>query len=116
LINSDTKTKTLPSVEEKLFFILAYLKNHGIQEMTAASFDFSQSQASKWQKVLCPLLEQALDDLNMLPQRDGKKVAATLEKLGVTRCFQDVSERFIERPADQDTQQEFYSGKKKRTP
>ena len=83
--------------------------------MTAASFDFSQSQASKWQKILRPLLESALGDLRMLPQRDGQRVAATLEKLGVTKCFQDVSERFIERPADQDTQQEFYSGKKNPT-
>ena len=116
LINSDKQTKTLPSVEEKLFFILAYLKNHGLQEMTAASFDFSQSQASKWQKILRPLLEKALKDLKMLPQRDGRKVAATLEKLGVTKCFQDVSERFIERPVDQDAQQEFYSGKKNPTP
>jgi len=115
LINPDTETKTLPSVEEKLFFILAYLKNHGLQEMTAASFDFSQSQASKWQKVLRPLLENTLKDLKMLPQRDGQRVAATLEKLGVTKCFQDVSERLIERPADQDTQQEFYSGKKNPT-
>lgn len=112
LINADKKTKTLPSVEEKLFFILAYLKNHGLQEMTAASFDFSQSQASKWQKILCPLLESALGDLKMLPQRDGQKVASSLEKHGVTKCFQDVSERLIERPADEDTQQEFYSGKK----
>jgi len=115
LINPDTQTKTLPSVEEKLFFILAYLKNHGLQEMTAASFDFSQSQASKWQKVLRPLLESTLKDLKMLPQRDGQRVAATLEKLGITKCFQDVSERLIERPADQDTQQEFYSGKKNPT-
>ena len=52
----------------------------------------------------------------MLPQRDGQRVAATLEKFGVTKCFQDVSERLIERPADQDTQQEFYSGKKNPTP
>jgi len=116
LINPDIKTKTLPSVEEKLFFILVYLKNHGLQEMTAASFDFSQSQASKWQKALRPLLLAALDDLNMLPLQDGQKVAKTLEKLGVTKCFQDVSERLIERPADQDTQKEFYSGKKKPTP
>jgi len=115
LINSEIKTKTLPSVEEKLFFILVYLKNHGLQEMTAASFGFSQSQASKWQKILRPLLFATLDNLNMLPHRDGQKVAKTLEKLGVTKCFQDVSERLIERPADQDTQQEFYSGKKKHT-
>ena len=101
LINPDTETKTLPSVAEKLFFILTYLKNHGgLQEMTAASFDFSQSQASKWQKVLRPLLESTLNDLKMLPQRDGQQVAATLEKLGVTKCFQDVSEQLIQRPAD----------------
>ena len=113
IMNPDKNTKSLPSVEEKLFFILVYLKNYSLQEMMAASFGFSQSQASKWKKVLCPLLYDTLDALKMLPLRDGHRVAAALEKLGENKCFQDASERIIDRPADQDVQQDFYSGKKK---
>lgn len=114
-LNADKPTKTLPSVEEKLFFILVYLKNYSLQEMLAASFGFSQSQASKWKKALCPLLHDSLDALNMLPTRNGHRIAQFLEKLGENKCFQDASERLINRPKDNDTQEEFYSGKKKPT-
>lgn len=113
LMNPMKDTPTLPSLEEKLFFILVYLKNHSLQEMMAASFGFSQSQASKWQKILCPLLCRTLDKLGMLPLRDGHKVAQKLEALGETKCFQDASERLIERPGDYETQKEFYTRKKK---
>ena len=115
LMNPDKDTKSLPSVEEKLFFILVYLKNYSLQEMMAASFGFSQGQASKWQKILRPLLHDTLKTLNMLPTRDGQKVAQILNEIGEKRCFQDVSERNINRPNDQETQEEFYSGKKKPT-
>ncbi|RMG87350.1 MAG: transposase family protein [Bacteroidetes bacterium] len=115
LMNPDKETKTLPSTQDKLFFILVYLKNYSLQEMLAASFGFSQSQASKWQKVLIPLLQQALKTLDMSPARTGSAVKPILEKLQETQCFQDVSERSINRPQDSDTQEVFYSGKKKST-
>lgn len=116
MMKADKATQSLPTVEEKLFFILVYLKNYSLQEMLSASFGFSQSQASKWKKVLCPLLFDTLDSLKMLPLRDAHQVAKALENLGQTKCFQDASERLIDRPQDQDTQQEFFSGKKKPTP
>ena len=115
-LNPDKNTKTLPTVAEKLFFILVYLKNYSLQEMIAASFGFSQSQASKWSKALRPLLLDTLKELGMLPAREGHQIAPILEKLGETKCFQDVTERLINRPLDQDVQEEFYSGKKKRIP
>ena len=49
----------------------------------------------------------------MLPLRNGHLVADKLSAIGVTECFQDASERLIERPKDHDTQEQFYSGKKK---
>ena len=116
MMKADKPTKSLPLTEQKLFFILVYLKNYSLQEMLSASFGFSQSQASKWKKILCPLLFDTLDALKMLPLRDGHRVAQVLEKLGETKCFQDASERIIDRPKDQHTQQAFFSGKKKRIP
>lgn len=116
IMNPEKDTKTLPSVGEKLFFILVYLKNYSLQEMMAASFGFSQSQASKWQKILAPLLHDSLDHLDVLPTRDGQQVASILTRIGATKCFQDASERSINRPDDQSTQEEFYSGKKKHIP
>jgi len=113
LLNPYKNTKTLSSIEEKLFFILAYLKNATLQDYTAAAFDFTQSQTSKWVKALTPLLKSALKDLNMLPTQKGSQVAPMLEKLEEKKCFQDVSERLINRPSSQEKQQKFYSGKKK---
>jgi len=115
ILNPLKDTKSLPSLEEKLFFILVYLKNYSLQEMTAASFDMSQGQASKWQKTLSPLLLDTLDELNVLPSRNGLEVASILTKLGVSKCFQDATERTINRPNEEDTQEQFYSGKKKPT-
>lgn len=113
LMKPEKPTKSLPSTAEKLFFILVYLKNYALQEMTAASFGFSQGQASKWQKALRPLLHESLKSLDVLPTREGHKVAGILDKLGEARCFQDGSERDINRPADQTVQEGFFSGKKK---
>lgn len=115
LSNPEKNTKSLPTTEEKLFFILVYLKNYSLQEMMAASFGFSQGQASKWSKALRPLLFDALKALHMLPTRQGEQVAQILTKLNENRCFQDVTERLINRPNDQDVQKDFYSGKKKLT-
>ena len=39
-------TQTLPSVGEKLFFLLSYLKNYPLQQFQAASFDISQGKVS----------------------------------------------------------------------
>jgi hypothetical protein len=50
--------------------------------MIAASFGFTQIQASKWCKALRPLLFDVLSDLKMTPTREGHKVAQILENLG----------------------------------
>jgi hypothetical protein len=42
------KNEFLPTIEEKLFFILAYQKNASLQEFFAASFDTDQAICNKW--------------------------------------------------------------------
>lgn len=112
-LNPQKDTTSLPTVSDKLFFLLIYYKNGSLQEKTGADFDFTQSQVSKWLKVLKPLLLDTLKSLKVLPVREGYKVATVLEKLGEKRCFQDVTERIINRPTDQAAQEEVFSGKKK---
>lgn len=112
-LNAEKDTKSLPSVAEKLFFILVYLKNYSLQEMLSASFGFSQSQGSKWQKCLLPLLQSSLKHLDMAPARQGENVEVILNDFGETQCLQDVSERKINRPYNNDVQESHYSGKKK---
>jgi hypothetical protein len=53
----EAPTQTLPSVQDKLFFVLFQLKNNHLQQALAAAFDMEQSQASIWLKVLEPLLQ-----------------------------------------------------------
>jgi hypothetical protein len=58
-------TPTLPTVEDKLLFVLMMLKNNSTQELIAASFDLDQSKASRWFKLLLPLLNETLKKLDL---------------------------------------------------
>ncbi len=113
LTNPSKNTTTLPTSEDKLFFLLVYLKNYTLQEMMAASFGFSQSNASKWGKILRPILLDSLKDLQLLPLTQSHRIAEKLEQLGVKQCILDGTERPILKSVDRDTEEQFYSGKKK---
>ena len=79
-LNPGKLTRTLPSIEEKLFFLLSYLKNYPLQQFQAASFEISQAKVSQWVKVLHPLLQESLSELGALPERQGEAVASVLAK------------------------------------
>ncbi len=115
LNNPAKETKTLPSIAEKLFFILVYLKNYSLQEMLAASFGFSQGNASKWVNILQPVLQDSLKGLSLLPETESARVAKKLEELGEGQCIQDATERPVNKALDRDTEEQFFSGKKKST-
>jgi Helix-turn-helix of DDE superfamily endonuclease len=68
------RNSPLPSAEDKLLFILTYLKNNAIQEVQGQLFGMSQSNVSKWANLLHTVLNRALAQQNVLPARD----AATL--------------------------------------
>ena len=107
-------TPTLPSVEEKLFFLLVYYKQHPLQQFAAATFGLSQAKVSLWVKILTPLLEQALKKLGCLPCRDGSALNRFLADFDNADIInQDVVEQTMPRPVADDAQKEMYSGKKK---
>lgn len=68
----------LPSIEDKLLFILSYLKNNPIQEVQGQLFGMSQSNVSKWKQLLHTVLNQALGQQGVLPARDAVTLAAQL--------------------------------------
>jgi Helix-turn-helix of DDE superfamily endonuclease len=68
----------LPSIEDKLLFILTYLKNNPIQEMQGQVFGMSQSNVSKWKQLLHIVLNCALGQQDVLPARDAATLAAQL--------------------------------------
>jgi hypothetical protein len=112
-LNPGKDTKTLPSVAEKLFFLLSYLKNYPLQQFQAASFDISQAKVSQWIKLLHPLLQASLDEVGALPERQGEAIASVLAKYDGEAFTMDAAERTVERSQDDDTQQDHYSGKQK---
>ncbi len=105
------KNSPLPTIEDKLLFILIYLKQGATQEMHASLFGLHQSDANVWIHFLHPILNQALADLGELPAREAETL--NLEEEPEFYFFHDGTERPICRPKDQEAQKQHYSGKKK---
>jgi Helix-turn-helix of DDE superfamily endonuclease len=49
----------LPTIADKLLFMLTYVKQHPIQEVQGQLFGMSQSHANKWIHLLHTVLNQA---------------------------------------------------------
>ncbi len=95
---------TLATVEEKLFFILAYQKHASVQSFFAAAFDLSQDMANKWIHILSPLLNAALKSYRPARRAEDIDIVANAEYII------DATERPVER--DSYEQHQYYSGKK----
>lgn len=106
----------LALMEDKLFFILFYLKTYPLQEVLAWSFGLPQSAANQWLHRLCPVLQTALANMGHQPPRLSLELLERLAEENPQELTIDGTERRIQRPGDNDTQQEYYSGKKKPIP
>ena len=71
----------LPTPEERLLFILAYIKTYALQVVQGRLFGMGQSKAHQWIHVLLPVLLAALRTLGDAPARS---LAALAQRLGVT--------------------------------
>jgi Helix-turn-helix of DDE superfamily endonuclease len=69
-------TWPLPTIADKLLFILTYVKQHPIQAVQEQLFGMSQSHAHNWIHALHPVLNQALADQELLPARTAAEFAA----------------------------------------
>jgi len=72
-------TCPLPTMADKLLFILTYLKQNPIQEVQGQLFGMSQSHANTWIHALHPVLNQALAHQERLPARTAAEFAAMFE-------------------------------------
>jgi len=79
-------TSPLPTMADKLLFMLTSLKQNPIQEVQGHLFGMSQSNANKWLHLLHTVLNQALAQQELLPAR----TAAELATLLATKQSQDV--------------------------
>ena len=75
------KNCPLPTPEDRLFFILTYLKTYSLQVVQGRLFGMRQSKANQWIHVLLPALLAALRTLGDAPARS---LAALAQQLGVT--------------------------------
>jgi hypothetical protein len=71
-------TSPLPTMADKLLFILTYLKQHPIQEVQGQLFGMSHSNANKWLHLLHTVLNQALAQQELLPARTAAELAMLL--------------------------------------
>jgi Helix-turn-helix of DDE superfamily endonuclease len=71
-------TCPLPTIADKLLFILTYVKQNPIQEVQGQLFGMSQSNANKWIHLLHTVLNQALAHQDLLPARTADDLAAML--------------------------------------
>src|SRR5919198_4370991 len=71
----------LPTPQDRLLFILSYLKVAALQVAHGALFEMSQSNANKWIHVLLPTLHQTLHDLGDAPARHLQALEQRLAEL-----------------------------------
>jgi len=108
---STYQNSPLPTLEDKLVFILVYLKQASTQEVHGLLFGISQSKTNVWIHRLHPLLNQALADAGEIPVREAEALDLSDEEHQL--FFHDGTERPIQRPKDPEIQKTYYSGKKK---
>jgi hypothetical protein len=107
--------ETLVNIEDKLLFILYYVKVYPLQEILAFEFGMVQSTANEWIHLLSAVLKKALAHGEYLPERSPKQLETVLESEAESTYGIDGTERPRQRPRDPEKQQHYYSGKKKHT-
>jgi len=106
------RNSPLRKIEDKLLFILVYLRKATTQDIFGEVFRMSQPIANKWIHILHPCLNQALAAVGERSARNVQELHLAPDKGQL--FFQDGTERPIQRPKDPEIQALFYSGKKKR--
>src|SRR5882762_4321458 len=77
------KNCPLPTPEDRLFFLLTYLKTYSLQVVQGRLFGMGLSKANQWIHVLLPVLLAALRTLGDAPTRS---LAALAQRLGVSEA------------------------------
>src|SRR5512145_1512594 len=77
------KNCPLPTPEDRLLFILTYVKTYSLQVVQGRLFGMGQSKANQWIHVLLPALLAALRTLGDAPARS---LSALAQRLGVSEA------------------------------
>jgi Helix-turn-helix of DDE superfamily endonuclease len=69
----------LPTPEDRLFFILVYIKNNPLQVLQGQMFGMPQNKANQWIHTLLPVLLATMRSLGDAPARSLEDLAKRLE-------------------------------------
>jgi hypothetical protein len=105
----------LPTMSDKLVFILSYYKTYPTFDVLGSQFDIARSKAHVNVHKLSSILYDSLVRLDLMPYRrfetpEDLKTALS----GIDQVIIDATERVYRRPQDEEEQKAYYSGKKKR--
>ena len=106
-------TGKLPTMAEKLQFVLYYYKTYPTCDVLGTQFAMARSKAHENLHKVSPILYDTLVHLDLMPYRElatPKELKALLQ--GVDRLLIDATERAYHRSQDEAKQREHYSGKK----
>jgi Helix-turn-helix of DDE superfamily endonuclease/DDE superfamily endonuclease len=102
------------SAEQKLLFILVYLKVYPLQALMGELFGLSQPRVNAWIHRLLPVLRQALAEAGALPERGpGHFAQAQPSCPQEPELIIDGTDRRRQRPKGPEKQAAHYTGKKK---
>lgn len=85
----------LPTPEDRLLFILSYLKSNALQVFHGQLFGMPQNKANQWIHTLLPVLRATFEQLGDAPARNLDDLA---QRLGVSRAE---AEQALEQAAPQ---------------
>ena len=107
-------TSTFRTPTEKLFFVLFYLKTYPVFDVLGFVFDCSGKTAHENLYKYLPILEQALNKLEVLPKRNFDTVEEFIEYFKKHKnLLIDATERLHHRKRNYEAQKDLFNGKKK---
>lgn len=109
---------TLETLEDKLVFILVYVRMYPLLFIQGYLFDLAESNTCIWVHRLLPVLDEALGYAHKRPARhQGRsfdELIREFPELIELGFLGDGTERPVRRPKNKEQQKQVYSGKKKR--
>lgn len=106
----------LPTDEDKLLYILLYLKLYPTYDALAVLTNHYRSKCGDSVQLLLPVLEMTLGRKLALPKRHGNSLEEIFrQRPEIKDIFIDGTERKVQKPKNLKQRNKLYSGKKKAT-
>lgn len=110
------RTGVLATIEDKLVFVLLYLKAYPTYDVLSAIFNLDRGPACRRVQQLLPVLEASLGRKIVLPARKITSIEEFYQKFPEAKdVLVDGTERPVQKPKDPKRKKKLYSGKKKTT-